>query len=92
MGRLGYDGMGIGPQLSLKAAPTIHGTLFGVQSDWAQEAEGSEELISFVPRLGSFSSFQSIPQAQAAGPCNDTAWIDTSTPWHLWENQEWIMS
>jgi hypothetical protein len=92
MGRLGYDGMGIGPQLSLNVAPTIHGTLLGVQNDWAEEAEGSEELISFVPRLGSFSYFQSVPQAQAAESCSDTAWLDTITPWRLWENQEWMIS
>ena len=91
MGRLGYDGMGIGPQLALKEAPMMHKALFTTGGGWADEVEGNEASMAFAPILGSPSSFRLISQEQEE-PCNDGMWIDSTTLLHSWENQEWISS
>jgi hypothetical protein len=85
MKRLGYDAMGIGPQLTLLGDET----LYAGYSDWSAATEEEEGYIAFIPRLVSFPSLRS--QAQTAEICNDGAWIDNLTPeWETWGDQERI--
>jgi hypothetical protein len=84
MRRLGYNGMGIAPQLALNESPE---TLYSVGCDWVEEMQESEQLMGHIPRLESFAPSQSQAQAD---PWNDGTWVESSTPasrlWHPWEN------
>lgn len=92
MRRLGYDGMRIGPQLTVNDIPRNE-SLYMREGGRAEEVDGNKELATFIPQLGSFSSLQ--PHAQEIEQCNAEWPTDsfTATPnqWHTWEDQDWII-
>ncbi|KAE9382208.1 hypothetical protein N431DRAFT_322696 [Stipitochalara longipes BDJ] len=90
MRRLGYDGMGVGPQLVLNEGDE---NLYIQGGGCAEDA--NEELMAYIPRLGSYNSSSLIPDAQEAEPWDDGAWIGSSTPasymYHAWETNNEIV-
>jgi hypothetical protein len=97
MKRLGYDPMGIGPQLNFKELPGAESAFYEIESVSSEEIEVVRvrgEPMAFVPRLGSFSSFLLDPEGEM--PHNEIDWMDSPThpqqQWNLWENHAWLLS
>lgn len=89
MKRLGYDPIGLGPQLGLNDTLSSHQRSPRLRSDWFEDPEVSDELIPFTPMSSLVSHIQPTAESRNYMERSNTPSLSLQQ-WMSWENDEWI--